>query len=95
MRCEYIVNLYYYTAKSKESLPVDIRIDRINPKYETVFRETIILDSQDQEKTAVRFTVKKDGSVHNISKLPATLTPYALEHIPALLPDSSWNYKSE
>ncbi len=92
---EYIVNLYYYTAKSKKSLPVEIRIDRINPKYETVFKETLTLKSQDQEITALRFTIKKDGSVHNISKLPATLTPYALEHIPALLPDSMWGLPSE
>ncbi len=85
---EYIVNLYYYTAKSKNQIPVDIKIDRINPKYETVFRQTINLKDQDQEITAVRFTIKKDGSVHNISKLPSTLTPYALDTIPALLPDA-------
>lgn len=85
---EYIVNLYYYTAKSKNAVPVDIRIDRINPKYETVYRETVNLEKQDEEVTAVRFTIKDDGSVHKISKLPAVLTPYSLDHIPALLPDA-------
>ncbi|MEE9327197.1 MAG: hypothetical protein V3U71_07855 [Cocleimonas sp.] len=92
---EYIVNLYYYTAKSKKTLPVDIRIDRINPKYETVFRKTITLKNQDQEITALRFTIKKDGGVHKVNTLPATLTPYALEHIPALLPDAMWGRPSE
>jgi len=87
---EYIINLYYYTAKSKKPIPVDIRIDRINPKYETVK-----LKNQDEEMTAVRFTIKEDGSVHKISKLPATLTPYALEDIPALLPDAMWGKPSE
>ncbi|MEH6455369.1 MAG: hypothetical protein V7749_03545 [Cocleimonas sp.] len=85
---EYIVNLYYYTAKSKKAIPVDIRIDRINPKYETVFRKTINLDKQDEETTAVRFTIKPDGSVHQISQLPITLTPYSLDHLPSLLPDA-------
>lgn len=85
---EYIVNLYYYQAKSKKAIPVDIRIDRINPKYETVYRKTINLDKQDEETTAVRFTIKEDGSVHQISQLPATLTPYLLEHMPSLLPDA-------
>jgi len=87
---EYIVNLYYYTAKSKKPVPVDIRIDRINPKYETVYRDTVNLKGQDQETTAVRFTIKEDGGIHKISKLPATLTPYALDSIPALLPDAMW-----
>lgn len=87
---EYIVNLYYYTAKSNKPVPVDIRIDRINPKYETVYRETIKLNKQDEEKTVIRFTVKKDGSVHKFNKLPLILTPYALEHIPSLLPDAMW-----
>ncbi len=92
---EYIINLYYYTEKSKKPVPVDIRIDRINPKYETVYRSTINLKNQDEEMTAVRFTIKEDGSVHNINKLPATLTPYALEHIPALIPDAMWGKPSE
>lgn len=87
---EYIVNLYYYTAKSRKPVPVDIRIDRINPKYEIVYRKTIELKNQDEEVTAVRFTIKEDGSVGNINQLPATLTPYALDHIPSLLPDAMW-----
>ncbi|GAA0419154.1 hypothetical protein GCM10009133_29440 [Cocleimonas flava] len=85
---EYIVNLFYYTKKSREPVPVDIRVDRINPKYETVYRQTINLDKVNQEKTAVRFTIKEDGSVHNISKLPIELTPYSLDHMPSLIPDA-------
>ncbi len=85
---EYVVNLYYYTAKSRTGIPVDIRIDRINPKYQTVFRKTINLKKQDEETTAVRFTIKPDGDVHNISQLPSTLTPYSLDHLPSLLPDA-------
>ena len=85
---EYIVNLYYYHAKSKKAIPVDIRIDRINPKYETVYRKTINLNKEDEETTAVRFTIKADGSVHKINQLPSTLTPYALDHLPSLLPDA-------
>ena len=84
---EYIVNLYYYTSKTSEPIPVDLRIDRINPKYETVYRETITLNKQDQEITAVRFTIKEDGRVHNINKLPTTLTPYSLDHMPAMIPE--------
>lgn len=84
---EYIVNLYYYTASSGSPIPVNLRIDRINPKYETVYRETIIIEKLDQEITAVRFTIKDDGSVHNINKLPLILTPYKLDHMPADIPE--------
>lgn len=87
---EYIVNLYYYKSSSNDSVPVDIRIDRINPKYEIVYRKTLQLKTQDQEITAVRFSIKEDGSVHDISQLPSTLTPYALDDIPSLLPDAMW-----
>ena len=92
---EYIVNLYYYTAKSKKPVPVDIRIDRINPKYETVYRKSIDLKSEDEETTAVRFTIKEDGSVHNISNLPANLTPYSLDHMPSILPDAMLGVPSQ
>ena len=85
---EYIVNLFYYTKKSRKPVPVDIRVDRINPKYETVYRQTVNLDKVNQEQTAVRFTIKEDGSVHKISKLPIELTPYSLDKMPSLLPDA-------
>ena len=85
---EYIVNLFYYTKKSRKPVPVDIRVDRINPKYETVYRQTVNLDKVNEEQTAVRFTIKEDGSVHKISKLPIELTPYSLDKMPSLLPDA-------
>lgn len=85
---EYIVNLFYYDAKTKGPIPVDVRVDRINPKYETVYRQTVNLEKVNQEITAVRFTVKEDGGVHKISKLPIELTPYSLDHMPSLLPDA-------
>jgi len=84
---EYIVNLYYYQAHSKEPVPVDIKVDRINPKYETVFREKIILNRQDEEVTAVRFSIDDDGNVYDVNKLPVKLTPYGLDHMPAVYPD--------
>ncbi len=37
---EYVVNLYYYSPKAPPPVPVEVRVDRINPKYETVFRKT-------------------------------------------------------
>jgi len=80
---EYIVNLYYYHAFSKHPLPVKVRVDRVNPKFETVFHDTVFLRGVDDEQTAVRFSISSDGSAERFNKLPAVLTPYALDHTPS------------
>ena len=80
---EYIVNLYYYDADSEKPLPVKLRIDRVNPRFQTVYQDTIILNGVDDEQTAVRFSIDENGGAERFSQLPATLTPYALEHSPA------------
>ena len=84
---EYIVNLYYYEASTTDPVPVELRVDRINPNYETVFRDTFTLNGQDQELTALRFSIGEDGSVFDINRLPAILTPYALDHMPSVYPE--------
>jgi hypothetical protein len=79
---EYVVNLYYYQGASQPPIDVEIKIDRINPRFETVYLDTVTLKAQDEELTAVRFTINPDGSVGQFNKLPLKLTPYGLEHIP-------------
>ena len=84
---EYIVNLYYYKADSSDPVAVNIKVDRINPKFETVYRDSIVLTRQDEEVTAVRFSIDDEGNVFDVNKLPAKLTPYDLDHMPSLYPD--------
>ena len=80
---EYIVNLYFYHAYSATPIPVDVRVDRVNPRFETVFADTVVLRGVDDEQTAVRFSIADDGSAERFSQLPAVLTPYALDHSPS------------
>ena len=80
---EYVVNLYYYGAASPPPIPVEIKVDRVNPRFETVFRKKFELTQVDEERTVVRFTVTEDGQITNINRLPTILTPYALDHLPA------------
>lgn len=80
---EYIVNLYYFKARSIDSVPVKVKVDRINPKFETVFAETVVLQEEDQEETVLRFTIDDTGAVGGINKLPLILTPFALDHMPS------------
>ncbi len=79
---EYIVNLYYYQAASPPPLKVQVKVDQINPRFQTVFAETVELTAQDAEVTAVRFSIAEDGTVSGFNKLPLKLTPYGLDHIP-------------
>jgi hypothetical protein len=80
---EYIVNLYFYHAVSSEPVPVEIRVDRVNPRFRTVYQDRVMLEGVDHEMTAVRFSVNSAGDAIRFSKLPATLTPYALDHMPS------------
>lgn len=79
---EYIVNLYYYKAETAPPLKVQVKVDQINPRFQTVFVETVEFKAQDEEITAVRFSIGEDGTVSGFNKLPLKLTPYGLDHIP-------------
>lgn len=76
---EYKVNLYYY--KQNQPLPVEalVKVEKVNPTLQTVFVEKILLETQDVEKTALRFELSESGDIIGINKLPITLTPYDLD----------------
>lgn len=80
---EYIVNLFYFKASSKDSIPVEVRVDRINPEFKTVFVDTVVLNREDQEETVVRFSIDTEGDVGEINNLPLRLTPFDLDHMPS------------
>jgi hypothetical protein len=80
---EYIVNLYFYEQASGEPVPVEVKVDRVNPTLTTVFAETFELVAQDQELTALRFSIDREGNVFDINSLPLRLTPYGLDRMPS------------
>ena len=69
---EYIINIHMYFKVGQEPVPVTIQIDKINP-YSVVLRETIELKSKGDEITAARFSVKSNGDVIDVNKLPKKL----------------------
>ena len=70
---EYTVNLHYYDTESFESVPVAVKIARVNPVYEVAYYGTTTLEDKGSEETAVRFTILPDGSIDNINRLPKRL----------------------
>lgn len=76
---EYVVNLYYYAARSPLPLTVTVKIEKVNPTLRLVFIDQVTLTHQDQEHTVIRFTLAGDGAVTGMNQLPKNLTPYRLE----------------
>lgn len=72
LKGEYIVNAYMFSKKTKESTPVKVKVEKLNP-YRLVFSNTVILDSRNQEKTILRFTVDSSGAVIDRSTIPFSI----------------------
>jgi hypothetical protein len=64
---EYTVNVYHFTALTGKPVPVSVKVERLNPTVQVVHYDTIELHAAGEEKTAVRFTMDKDGQVTDIN----------------------------
>lgn len=77
---EYIVNLYYYENRSQQPVDITVKVEKVNPSLSVKFYDTITLEDQDVEKTALRFTLGGDGEFIGFNRNPRMLTPYQLEY---------------
>jgi hypothetical protein len=76
---EYIVNAYFYEARSEQPVELTLTVDKVNPTLKTIFVDKFTMLNQDDEHTFVRFKLDGKGEIQGFSKLPKQLTPYALE----------------
>jgi hypothetical protein len=60
---EYTVNIHLYHHIATDPVPVSVKIEKLNPTVQIVGYRTLLLDHTDEEKTVLRFTLDKDGSV--------------------------------
>lgn len=72
---EYIVNLHYYESETSESVPVSVKVSKVNPVYTVAYYGVTTMESKGMEKTAVRFTVASNGDIVDINQLPTQLIP--------------------
>ena len=67
---EYTVNVHYYvkyfTNTPVQPVPINVKVEKLNPTVEVVYADTTMLDHVGQEKTAVRFKVAEDGRVTDV-----------------------------
>jgi hypothetical protein len=70
---EYTVNVFYYA--SKDRLPVDVTVSviKVNPRADVVYYGVVNLPAKGAERTAVRFTVDREGSVTDVNTLQKIL----------------------
>ena len=60
---EFVVNIHHYLATGTAEVPVQIKIEDVNPVTTPVFYVTLLLDHTGQELTAVRFNMDEEGRV--------------------------------
>ncbi len=70
---EYTVNVHCYHSVTQQPVPVQVSVVKVNPVLEVVYYGSVELQGQDNERTAVRFTVSPDGRISGLHTLPKTL----------------------
>ncbi len=64
---EYTVNVSLYRAITNQPVPVTVRIEKINPRVETVHYSTVVLSRRAEEITVARFTMNASGEVSKMT----------------------------
>jgi hypothetical protein len=70
---EYTVNVFHYLATGTDAVPVNVKVEKVNPQVEVIYYTTVELHQRGQEETIVRYTVEPDGSVSDVNFRPQSL----------------------
>lgn len=70
---EYVVNIFHYLANGADPVPVNVKVEKINPQVSVAFYGVLELDRTGLEKTAVRFTVGANGEIVNVNSREKSL----------------------
>ena len=69
---EYVVNVVHYIANGTAPLPVQVKVEKLNPTVKIIYYQTLELKGAGDEQTAVRFTLKGHDVV-NVTTTPKSL----------------------
>jgi hypothetical protein len=64
---EYVVNVSQYVAASHKPVPVNVRVQKLNPVARVIYEGQVKVDHRGDEKTAVRFSLDAKGDVTDIN----------------------------
>ena len=74
---EWVLNVHMYNKRDPTPTPVEVRIDKLNPKVETIFYKKIMMRHRWEEITATRFVMTNQGDIISWDDLPKTLIKIA------------------
>jgi hypothetical protein len=74
---EWVLNVHMYSKIDANPILVEVRIDKLNPKVETVFYKKIVMKSRWEEVTVTRFVMTNQGDIIDWDDLPKTLVKIA------------------
>ena len=74
---EWVLNVHMYSKRDPNPTLVEVRIDKLNPKVETLFYKKIVMKSRWEEVTVTRFVMTEQGDIINWDDLPKRLLQLA------------------
>ena len=69
----YVVNLLHYKENRGGTLPVEVKVEKLNPEVEVVYYGSHALEGAGHELTAVRFAIGPGGDVRDVNRTPKSL----------------------
>jgi len=90
---EYTVNVYHFSARTRLPVPVTVTVEKLNPHVTVVARETLDMDKERFEKTAVRFTLDAKGNVVSTSHVDRSILQSFFDHTANGATMSKYGYK--
>jgi hypothetical protein len=69
---EYVVNVVHYIANGSAPLPVQVKVEKLNPTVKVIYYQTLELKGSGDEQTAVRFTLQGE-EVLDVNTTPKSL----------------------
>jgi hypothetical protein len=70
---EYTVNVSHFQAKTGEPVPVNVKVQKLNPTAQVIFDDKLTLDHTGEEKTALRFWLNAEGKVIDVQQRQKSL----------------------
>lgn len=77
---EYTVNVYHFSARTGLPVPVSVTVEKLNPHVTVIAKETLNVDKERFEKTAVRFTLDAKGKVVSTSRVDRSILQSFFDH---------------
>ncbi|MEQ1770523.1 MAG: hypothetical protein ABL879_11845 [Devosia sp.] len=69
---QYVVNVVHYIANGTAPLPVQVKVEKLNPTVKVIYYQTLEMKGTGDEQTAVRFTLKGQDVV-DVNTTPKSL----------------------